>query len=85
MPAIKLQLEKRGHTPAETQAVLDALEIVRDGTRVQWDGDVIKQLDGCSLGPSDSCDYSDIALDHFLQLLVRFQGWNKLSTWSSGG
>ena len=70
MPAIKLQLQKRGHTPAEIQAVLEALEIVRDGTRVQWDGDVIKQLDGCSLGPSDSCDYSDIALDHFLQLLV---------------
>ena len=70
LPAIKKQLMHRGHSPAEVQAVLDALEIVRDGTRVQWRDDTIKQEDGCSLGPADSCDYCDIALDSFLQILV---------------
>ena len=44
--------------------------IVRDGTRVRWRNEVIKQVDGCSLGPSDSCDYCDISLDSFLQVLV---------------
>ena len=44
--------------------------MVRDGTRVSWKGTAIKQVEGCSLGPADSCDYSDIALDHFLQLVV---------------
>ena len=69
-PAIKQQLEKRGHSVLEIKAVLEALEIVRDGTRVKWKEDIIKQVDGCSLGPSDSCDYCDIALDSFLQLLI---------------
>ena len=31
---------------------------------------IIKQIDGCSLGPSDSCDYAEIALDSFLRVLV---------------
>ena len=70
LPAIKLQLEKKGHSPREITAVLDALVIVRDGTRVQWNGEVIKQVDGCSLGLAASCDYCDIALDYFLQLLL---------------
>ena len=70
LPAIKTQLQKRGHSSSEVKAVLDALTIVRDGTRVKWDGAVIKQVDGCSLGPADSCDYCDIALDSFLQLLI---------------
>ena len=70
LPAIRLQLEKRGHSQAEIKAVLEALEIVCDGTRVYWDGSVIKQMDGCSLGQADSCDYCDIALDYFLQLVV---------------
>ena len=70
LPAIRLQLEKRGHSQAEIKALLESLEIVRDGTRVYWDGSVIKQMDGCSLGPADSCDYCDIALDYFLQLVV---------------
>ena len=61
---------KKGHSIAEVQAVNDALEIVRDGTRVQWRDDTIKQVEGCSLGPADSCDYCDIALDSFLQLMV---------------
>ena len=70
MPAIKMQLEKRGYSSAEINAVGEALEIVRDGTRVQWEGKVYKQINGCSLCPSDSCDYTDIALDAFLQVLV---------------
>ena len=70
LPAIKKQLLQRGHSEAETRAVLDALEIVRDGTRVKWKEDTIKQINGCSLGPADSCDYADIALDDFLQMLV---------------
>ena len=70
MPAIKTQLEKKAYSPVEVKAVLEALEIVRDGTRVQWDESIYKQIDGCSLGPADSCDYSDIALDSFLQLMV---------------
>ena len=69
-PAIKKQLERRGHSRLEVQAVLEALEIVRDGTRVKWKEDIIKQVEGCSLGPADSCDYSDIALDSFLQILI---------------
>ena len=70
LPAIKSRLLQRGHKRAEVNAVLEALEIVRDGTRVQWRNDTIKQIDGCSLGPADSCDYSDIALDSLLQVLV---------------
>ena len=70
LPAIKQQLERRGHSSMEVKAVLEALELVRDGTRVKWKEDIIKQVDGCSLGPADSCDYSDIALDSFLQLLI---------------
>ena len=70
MPAIKKQLERRGYTSAEINAVGEALEIVRDGTRVEWNENVFKQINGCSLGPSDSCDYSDIALDAFLQVLL---------------
>ena len=27
-------------------------------------------MEGCSLGPADSCDHSDIALDSFLQILI---------------
>ena len=34
LPAIKIQLERRSHSPEEIQAVMDALVIVRDGTRV---------------------------------------------------
>ena len=49
---------------------MDALGIVRDGTRVRWRKEVIKQVDGCSLGPAVSCDYCDISLDSFLQVLV---------------
>ena len=70
LPAIKSRLMQRGHGRAEVNAVLEALEIVRDGTRVKWRNDLIKQIDGCSLGPADSCDYSDIALDSFLQVVV---------------
>ena len=55
-PAIKKELNDRGYSVLEVEAVLEALRIVRDGTRVQWKGNVIKQLDGCSLGPADSCD-----------------------------
>ena len=69
-PAIRLQLEKRGHSQAEVRTVLEALEIVKNGTRVYWNGSVIKQIDGCSIGPADSCDYCDIALDYLLQLVV---------------
>ena len=69
-PAIRKKLNDRGHSSHEIEAVLEALRIVRDGTRVQWKGDVVKQLDGCSLGPADSCDYSDIALDAFLEVVV---------------
>ena len=29
--------------------------------RVQWGSTTIKQVDGCSLGPVDSCDYCDIS------------------------
>ena len=70
LPAIKLQLEKKSYNPNEVKAVLEALEIIRDGTRVKWNDSVVRQLDGCSLGPADSCDYCDIALDFFLQLLI---------------
>ena len=70
LPAIKKQLLHRGHSAAEVKAVLDALEIVRDGTRVEWRDETIQQVNGCSLGPADSCDYTDIALDSFLQILV---------------
>ena len=69
-PAIKARLVERGYGQAEVNAVLEALEIIRDGTRVKWGPDTIKQIDGCSLGPADSCDYSDIALDALLQVLV---------------
>ena len=65
LPAIKKQLLKKGYSIAEVQAVNDALEIVRDGTRVQWRDDTIQQVEGCSLGPGDACDYCDIALDSF--------------------
>ena len=70
LPAIKARLQQRGYGRAEVNAVLEALEIVRDGTRVQWRDETIKQIDGCSLGPADSCDYSDIALDAFLMTVV---------------
>ena len=70
LPAVKKQLLQRGYSAAEVKAVIDALEIVRDGTRVQWREETIQQVKGCSLGPADSCDYSDIALDSFLQILV---------------
>ena len=70
LPAIKVRLVEKGYGRAEVKAVLEALEIIRDGTRVKWGLDTIKQIDGCSLGPADSCDYSDIALDAFLQVLV---------------
>ena len=69
-PAIRARLHQRGYGRAEVNAVIEALEIVRDGTRVQWRSETIKQIDGCSLGPADSCDYSDIALDAFLQTVV---------------
>ena len=70
LPAIKAKLLQQGHGRAEVNAVLEALEIIRDGTRVSWRNNTIKQIDGCSLGPADSCDYSDIALDSLLQVLV---------------
>ena len=70
LPAIKKQLIIKGHSANEIQAVLEALEIVGDGTRVQWRNATVRQLDGCSLGPADSCDYSDIALDSCLQSVV---------------
>ena len=69
-PAIKKHLKSRGHSNWEIEAVIEALRIVRDGTRVGWKGSVIKQLDGCSLGPADSCDYCDIALNDLLEVLV---------------
>ena len=69
-PAIKEQLAKKGHSAQTINAVIEALVIIRDGTRVGWKGDTVKQVDGCSLGPCDSCDYCDIALDSFLQVLV---------------
>ena len=69
-PSIKARLVERGYKRTEVNAVLEALEIVRDGTRVQWGSDTIKQHDGCSLGPADSCDYCDISLDAFLQVVV---------------
>ena len=69
-PAIKARLVERGYGRAEVNAILEALEIIKDGTRVKWGQDTIKQIDGCSLGPADSCDYSDIALDALLQVLV---------------
>ena len=70
LPAIKKQLQKRKYSNAEIKAVMDALRIIRDGTRVRWRKEVIKQVDGCSLGPADSCDYCDISLDSLLQVLV---------------
>ena len=70
LPAIKEKMLNHGFGEAETKAVMAALEIIRDGTRVQWRGEIIRQLNGCSLGPSDSCDYADIALDSFLKVLV---------------
>ena len=70
LPAIKARLVERGYKRSEVSAVLEALEIVRDGTRVQWGSSTIKQIDGCSLGPADSCDYCDISLDAFLQVVV---------------
>ena len=70
LPAIRTRLRERGYSPPEINAVMNALEIVRDGTRVKWGLDTIKQIDGCSLGPADSCDYSDIALDALLQVVV---------------
>ena len=66
LPAVKKQLLHKGYSAAEVKAVIEALEIVRDGTRVQWREETIQQVKGCSLGPADSCDYSDIALDSFL-------------------
>ena len=70
LPSIKARLVERGYKRTEINAVLEALEIVRDGTRVKWGKDTIKQHDGCSLGPADSCDYCDISLDAFLQVVV---------------
>ena len=69
-PAIKKQLTDKGYSTREVQAVMEGLRIVRDGTRINWKGQTVKQLDGCSLGPADSCDYSDISLDAFLQVVV---------------
>ena len=70
LPAIKQRLLGHGFSTDESNAVVSALEIVRDGTRALWRDEVVRQKDGCSLGPSDSCDYADIALDAFLQVLV---------------
>ena len=70
LPAIRSRLIERGYSRVEVNAVMEALTIVRDGTRVKWGEETIKQVDGCSLGPADSCDYSDIALDSFLQGVV---------------
>ena len=70
LPAVKKQLKERGHKNEEIEAVIEALKIVRDGTRVSWFGSTIKQLDGCSLGPADSCDYCDIALNALLEKVV---------------
>ena len=64
------RLINHGFGVAEANAVIKALEIVCDGTRVQRKGEVIKQIEGCSLGPADSCDYADISLDVFLKVLV---------------
>ena len=69
-PAIQNQLAGLGYSKKEIEAVLEGLKIVRDGTRVKWKEYTVKQMDGCSLGPADSCDYSDIALDAFLQIVV---------------
>ena len=70
LPAITERLLNHGFGEAESPAVLAALELVWDGTRVKWRDDVIRQINGCSLGPADSCDYADIALDGFLKVLV---------------
>jgi hypothetical protein len=39
-------------------------------TRVKWRDKIVLQIDVCSLGPVDSCDYADIALEAFLQVFV---------------
>jgi hypothetical protein len=70
LPAIKQRLLGHDFLTDESNAVVSALEIVRDGTRVLWRDEVVRQKDRCSLGPSDSCDYADITLDAFLQVLV---------------
>ena len=48
LPAINKQLVQKGHSEGEIEAVIEALKIVRDGTRVFWNGSIVKQLDGCS-------------------------------------
>ena len=67
MQAIMQRLLANGFS-REEKAVVEALEIVRDGKRVKGRDEVIQQVNGCSLGPADLCDYADIALDAFLQV-----------------
>ena len=70
MPAIMQRLLAHGFSRNESKAVVEALEIARDDKRVKWRDEVIQQVNGCSLGPADFCDYADIALDAVLQVLV---------------
>ena len=56
LPAIKVELEKKVILLERSLQFLMLL-LLSGMEGVQWNGEVIKQVDGCSLGPADSCDY----------------------------
>ena len=72
MAQCKIELDKRdGGLP--TESVLELIELTLDYNISQFDGEWYRQTFGTAIGPHNACDYADIAMTFFDNLIQSHQ------------
>ena len=65
LPACRKHLDKRENKLFSTECVIDALEITLDNNITKFNNKCYVQTSGTAMGPNNACDYADVALDDF--------------------
>ena len=52
------------------ECIIDAIKVIRTCSNIQFKGRHYINIKGCSQGPKDACDYTDIAMDEVDKFLI---------------